>query len=224
MVLANHAVSRGASMEAPPIPVTVPTPDSVFHTDNYGNSIAIDGDTLVVGAPWTTVNGLEQQGVAYIFTRNPNDPTGFTLLKSVTGGDSGKFHAFGWSVALDGDTLVIGTGNHGNITFTGAAYVFQRNQGGENQWGEVKKLVRADGRFTYFGRTLAIHADTIVVGAPLGLGQVFIHQRNQDGDNQWGKTQMLDGGIPITTTPKSASFGEAIAFDGVKLVISAPKI
>ncbi len=222
---AKHDVSRGASTSDLPVPVNVPIPDAVFHTDNYGESMAIDGDTLVVGAPWTVVNGADQQGVAYIFTRTTDDPTAFTLLKSITGSDSTKSHAFGWSVDIHGDTLVIGTGNNGNINFPGAAYVFQRNQGGENNWGEVKKLVRGDDKpLTWFGRTLAIQGDTIAVGAPLGLGQVLIYQRDQNGANQWGKTQTLDGGIPITTTPRSASFGHVIAFDGDRLVISAPKI
>src|SRR4051812_31892804 len=84
---ANYVDSRGESpleiQNALPAPVDVPVPDAVFHTDNYGNSMAIDGDTLVVGAPWTNVNGVEQQGVAYIFTRDSADPQHFTLLKSI---------------------------------------------------------------------------------------------------------------------------------------------
>ena len=221
-VATDRAVSRGASLGAIPLPVNVPIPDAVFHTDTFGNSVAMDGDTLVVGAPGTDVNGAENQGVAYIYTRNPDDPTDFTLLKSVTGSDSAKNFSFGWSVDIQGDTLVVGTAESGSFTtFVGTVYIFQRNHGGNNNWGEVKKITRDEATepLNYFGRTLALHGDTLAVGAPLGLGKVFLFQRNQDGVNQWGRTQMLDGGIPITTTPRSASFGSAIVFDGATLAI-----
>ena len=108
---------------------------------------------VVVGAPGTKVNDAEQQGVAYIYMRSGDDPTAFTLLKTITGSDSAAHHSFGWSVGIHGDTLVVGNAD----TSAGAVYVFERNQGGANHWGEVKKLVRADNRsFTYFGRTLAV--------------------------------------------------------------------
>ena len=67
-----------------PLPITVPLPDTVYHTDAYGYSMASDGDMLVVGAPWTRVNGVDPQGMVYLFTRSANDPTAFTLLKSIT--------------------------------------------------------------------------------------------------------------------------------------------
>lgn len=204
-----------------PLPVTVPVPASVIFTDGFAESLAIDGDTLVVGAPDTDVNGAADQGIVYIYTRSGSDPTAFTLLKSITGSDSAARDSFGFSVGVYGDTLVVGNAS----SSAGAAYVFERNQGDADNWGETKKLVRDNGRtFTNFGRSLAIQDDTIVVGAPLGLGDVFIFQRDQDGANQWGKTQTLDSGLPITTTPKVASFGEAIAFTGNRLAISAPRI
>src|SRR5215207_2112438 len=71
---AGFSTSQGASTDAPPLPVNVPMPTSVLFTDNFGKSMAIDGDILVVGAPWTDVNGAEDQELAYIYTRDANDP------------------------------------------------------------------------------------------------------------------------------------------------------
>lgn len=206
----------GAVPDLLPLPIEVPLPEQVIFADDFGAAMAIDGDFLAVGAPNTMVNGNAQQGVVYLYQRDISDPTAFTLLKTITGSDSAAHDSFGSSVAIHGETLVVGS--HDN-----AAYVFERNQGGADNWGELKKLVRDDEKeLTHFGRSLAIHGDTIVVGAPAGLGEVFIFQRDQEGENQWGKTQMLDTGLPITTSIKTAHFGEVIAFDGETLAISAP--
>ena len=219
--MATFGSRLGVLARTQPAPVYLPLPEAVKAADKFGYSLAMDGNILVVGAPWTNVAGAEQQGVVYIYARNPAAATSFTLLKSLTGSDSGAFQAFGWSVDIHGDTLAVGNADTG----AGAVYLFARNQGGDNNWGEVKKLVRDDGRsLTYFGRTVALHGDTLVVGASLGLGQAFVYARNQGGADQWGRTQTLDSGLPPTTSIKVAAFGEQIAFDGTTLAIVAPKM
>ena len=57
------------------------------------------------------------------------------------------YHRFGYSVAISGNTIVVGAyvDDISNNTNQGAAYIFERNQGGVNNWGEVKKLVASDG-------------------------------------------------------------------------------
>ncbi|MFN8444417.1 MAG: hypothetical protein U0175_26775 [Caldilineaceae bacterium] len=214
--------SPGNASAGIPLPINLPIPDTVFHTDNYGNSMALDGNILVVGAPWSKVNNQEQQGLAYIFVRNGSSATDFTLLKSITGSDSSDHESFGWAVDVHGDTIAVGA--YGADLSGGAVYLFERNQGGANNWGEVKKLVRGDNRtLTYFGRSLAMHGDTIAVGAALGLGEVLLYQRNAGGANQWGKTQTINASYTVTPSIRVAGFGESIAFDGNQLVVSAPK-
>ena len=68
-------------------------------------------------------------------------------IKKLTSGDGAGGDKFGQSVAIDGDTAVIGApwDDTGSNTSQGSAYVFSRNQGGANSWGEVKKLVASDG-------------------------------------------------------------------------------
>ncbi len=214
--------SRGNASADLPQPMPVPIPDTVRHTDNFGYALGMDGDWLVVGAPWSKVGDKEQQGVVYLYTRSATDPTSFTLLKSLTGSDSSDHNSFGWAVAIHGDTLAVGA--YKALTGRGAVYLFQQNQGGANNWGEVKKLVRADNRnFTDFGRTVALHGDTLAVGAPLGLGDVSLFQRNQGGANNWGQTQILTAAYPVQPTIRVASFGDTLAFDGTTLAVGATR-
>ncbi len=96
---ANFAISRGASTQLLPQPANIPVPETVTFTDNFGGSMALDGDTLVVGAPFTEVDGVQMHGIAYIYNSDPNAPTEFTLLKSIAGSESGRDEQFGGSVS-----------------------------------------------------------------------------------------------------------------------------
>lgn len=212
--------TRVMAQPALPAPATVPVPSGVIYGDEFGAALAIAGDFLAVGAPRTNVGGTLQQGVVYLYRRAAGNPQSFTLVKTLTGSDSGEYDAFGAAVALDGDTLVVGAiyADPGGLTNQGAAYVFQRNQGGADNWGEVKKLVVGDQtKFVNFGAALAIHGDTIVAGAPTINGRAFIYARNAGGANQWGQTQTLSNNID----DQNDSFGGAIIFDGVTIVIGA---
>ena len=75
---------------------------------------------------------------------------------------------FGFSVAVSGDTAVVGAPFEGaGGAEAGAAYVFQRDQGGTDNWGEVTKLTAFDAEsFDGFGFSVAVSSDTAVVGAP----------------------------------------------------------
>ena len=152
--------------------------------DFFGWSVAISGDTVVVGAPGedssaTGVNGDETNnsasaaGAAYVFTRSAGAWSQQAYLKaSYTWPDDN----FGWSVAVSGDTVVVGayredslaTGVNGNqidnsATDAGAAYVFTRSAGAWSQQAYVKASNTGAG--DRFGWSVAIDADTVVVGA-----------------------------------------------------------
>ncbi len=71
---------------------------------------------------------------------------------------------FGYSVAVSGDTLVVGASFEGGQV--GAAYVFDRNQGGADTWGQVKKLTASDGAADdQFGASVILSGNTLVAGA-----------------------------------------------------------
>src|SRR5262249_38752633 len=83
----------------------------------------------------------------------------------------------------------------------GSAYVFERNQGGADQWGEVKHLFPSDAAANdglFFGNSVGISGDTIVVGAPgndvvnLNQGAAYVFQRDQGGAGNWGEVTELN--------------------------------
>jgi hypothetical protein len=162
----------------------------------FGASLAISGDTLVVGAPWESsnamgVNGDQRSilaptsGAAYVFVRNGTSWTQQAYLKA---SNTRANTYFGYSVAISGDTIVVGAGGesssakgvNGNQADTrvpnaGAAYVFVRNAGTWSQQAYLKAsntpsspapLNTAPG----FGESVVIAGDTIAVGAPLERG------------------------------------------------------
>jgi T5SS/PEP-CTERM-associated repeat protein len=153
-------------------------------SDSFGSSIAMDGDTLVVGAAGEAsnasgVNGnqnnnsLSGAGAAYVFVRSGDSWVQQAYLKA---SNPGFVDSFGSSVAISGDTIVIGaifedsnaTGVNGDQsnnsgTNSGAAYVFVRS--GTN-WSQQAYLKASNTDVNdRFGGSVAISSDTIVVGA-----------------------------------------------------------
>ena len=154
----------------------------VSANDNFGGSVAIAGDTVVVGArnedgSATGVNGTVSEsapnaGAAYVFVRSAGVWSQQAYLKAsqVTGNDN-----FGFSVAIAGDTVVVGaTGEDGSATgvngtvdelanSSGAAYVFVRSAGVWSQQAYLKASQVTAG--DQFGVSVAVSGDTVVAGA-----------------------------------------------------------
>ena len=172
LCLCRQGQRSGSNGRSPASGIKLNLPALVFG-DEFGHSIAIDGDTLVASAWRTDVGNAKQQGVVYIFERDAGDPLLFNLSKTLTASDGHEFHGFGSAVAISGNTIVAGAeydSDNGHFQ-AGAVYVFERNHGGANAWGEVKKLVDANfndqfSEHGYMGDAVAIHGDTIVAGAP----------------------------------------------------------
>lgn len=131
--------------------------------DYFGFSVAIDGDTIVVGAIKDDDAG-EESGSAYVFTRNGSI---WTEQAKLTASDADAGDHFGYSVGIDGDTIVVGADLDGRDRDVeddkyGSAYVFVRN--GSN-WTEQAKLTAGDDEGVMFGESVAISGDTIVIGS-----------------------------------------------------------
>ena len=131
--------------------------------DNFGRSVAVSGDTAVVGAQFAAVGGA-----VYIVQRDQGGADNWGEVKKLTASDAEEGALFGWSVAVSGDTVVVGAaGEDSAAPDAGAAYVFERDQGGADNWGETKKLTAFDPQAdALFGRSVAVSGDTAVVGAP----------------------------------------------------------
>ncbi|MCK7593462.1 FG-GAP repeat protein [Pseudomarimonas salicorniae] len=150
--------------------------------DEFGSSVAVSGDTVLVGAPGedsnaSVINGDEldnsapQSGAAYVFRRTGDTWSQQAYLKA---SNAGPGDGFGTSVALSMDTAAVGAAGESSghasspadesVFAAGAAYVFVSSDG---QWTEQAYLkAEYTGGTDYFGTSLALSGDRLVVGAP----------------------------------------------------------
>ncbi|MBO0860379.1 MAG: FG-GAP repeat protein [Chloracidobacterium sp.] len=195
--------------------------------DNFGFSVAIYADTAIVGAPFSGIGSIASQGTAYIFQRNRDGTDQWGQVKKLTASDGGMIDNFGVSVAIYKDTAIVGAASHkvGSNSSQGSAYIFERNQGGANNWGEVKELTASDGaQGDGFGRSAAIYGDTAIIAAPLDdvgsivdQGSAYVFERNQGGANNWGEVEKLTA----SDGAQGDSFGLSTAVYGDTAIIGA---
>ncbi len=175
--------------------------------DEFGSSVATDGDEIVVGAPFADDPNMNKNfGAAYVFQRAAN---GWSLA------DKGKLTAgafrpdniqFGSAVAIGGGWIVVGArGDDLGATDSGSAYVFERNA-----LGSPPGLLRADDpkQGAQFGTSLQTDGDRILVGAPF------------DGNNA-GASYLFENQTAAIWQPKSkflhtpgGAFGQSVALLG----------
>jgi hypothetical protein len=155
--------------------------------DKFGESVAIDGGVLVVGAP---VAGDADQGSAYVFHEDGGAWTEVAILASPTGlaGDR-----FGKAVAVHGDHAAVGAPSEGDGT--GALYLFQRDG---DTWPANGDFVPSD-QTAEFGAALAMNTGFLAVGSPGDddrgdtSGSVFLLARDGESWGSGGKVLASDG-------------------------------
>ena len=131
--------------------------------DLFGFSVAIDGDTIVVGG-WQ-YDGSSESRPAYVFRTSDGGVT-YGQVAKLTASDAYSDDNFGISVAIDGDTIVAGSRYDDDAgSSSGSAYVFRTNDGGAT-YVQIAKLTASDAAAgDYFGYSVAISGGTVVVGA-----------------------------------------------------------
>ncbi len=219
--------------------------------DQFGRSVAISGDTVVVGTPEessnaTGVNGNQGDnsadfpGAAYVFVRNGGAWSQQAYLKA---SNTGVTDSFGELVAISGDTVVVGalfeessaTGVNGNqgdnsAPTSGAAYVFVRNGGVWSQQAYLKASNTDENDF--FGVSVAISGDSVVVGAPLEQSNATGVNGNQDdnsaADAGAAYVFVRNGGVwsqqaylKASNTDEFDGFGISVAISGDSVVVGA---
>lgn len=193
---------------------------------NYGFQVDVDGDVAVVGAYLDDAGGFNDCGVAYVYHRNQGGLNNWGYVQTLLASDKGAGDRFSYSVGVSGDYIVIGAPNHNG--FRGAAYVYYRNEGGTDNWGEQAKIVSSDiAADDQFGYGVAINGDDIAVGAynedPSGVsnaGAAYVFNRNEGGSNNWGEVTKITAGADLNP---NAWFGRSLAIDGDDLVVAASK-
>ena len=193
-----------------PIEVAKLTASDGASYDAFGVSVAVDGDTALIGS-WGDDDNGENSGSAYVFTRNAGV---WTEQAKLTASDGTDFDYFGHSVAVDGDTALIGASeDDDNGLYSGSAYVFTRNAG---VWTEQAKLTASDGASgAIFGWSVAVDGDTALIGA-YGTGSAYVFTRNAGVWTEQAKLTASDRASGDT-------FGINVAVDGDTALIGAPR-
>ncbi len=174
--------------------------------DNLGYSVALAGDTAVAGAIGKDIS----QGAAYVFTRAG---TTWTQQARITAADAAGSDDFGVSVAIEGDTAVVGADTKNS--YRGAAYVFTRSG---TTWTEQAKLTPADAaNGDWFGVSVGLAGDTVVAGAYAknsAQGAAYVFTRT-------GTAWAQDAKLTASDAANSNYFGQSVALAGGTAVVGA---
>lgn len=200
--------------------------------DQFGTSVSISNDRLVVGAQLEDASNF---GAAYIFERDGGGT--WIQAKKITAlaADRTANDEFGFSVAIEGDLVVVGALNDGQDNDTGsgeavpnvgAAYVFSKASG---SWTYIKKLISTDrGGGEFFGNSVAISGKNIIIGSRgnatdatgtnylTGAGAAHIFHLNDN--NEWVQAKKL----VAKYREASAAFGNSVAISGDYAIAGAP--
>jgi hypothetical protein len=197
------------------------TPSDAADGDLFGSSLAVDNGTLVVGALQKNNGSTFFQGAAYVFT---GSGAAWAQQAKLTADDGGFANFFGLSVAVSGDTAVVGATGQAGVSADGgrgAAYVFTR---GGTAWAQQQKLLASDGAAgDAFGFSVGVSGDTAVVGARLdtvgsvgGQGSAYVFVRS---GTTWAEQQHLFG---VETVQRNDTFGASVAVRGDAIAVGAP--
>lgn len=186
-----------------------------------GWSVAIAGDTIVVGATGAKVGSNQGQGAVYVYNKPASGWGDMTQTAVLTASDGQIGDSLGISVAIHGDTIVAGAweANH----FVGAVYVFVKPANGWTNMTQTAKLTSSDNLAEgSLGYSVAIDKDTIVAGAPgivsLGLpSRVYVYSKPAGGWADMTQTAELSA----KGATNGSSFGGAVAVAGDTLAVSA---
>jgi len=245
--------TEGGSENLPPVQQAYLKASNTDEGDRFAwdGAVAVDGDTVVIGAHYegsdsTGINGDEanndadRSGAVYVFVRSGGSWSQQAYLKA---SNTNALDQFGRSVAIDGDTIVVGaksessnaTGVNGDqdnniASASGAAYVFVRSNG---SWSQQAYLKASNTGFVdQFGISVAIDGDTVAIGAPsedsnaTGIngdqtnnlasdsGAVYVFVRN---GGSWSQQAY----IKASNTDAADKFGSVVALSGDTLSVSA---
>jgi type VI protein secretion system component Hcp len=185
--------------------------------DQFGASVDIDGETAIVGAPQHDASGADA-GAAYVYVRQAGV---WQLQQKLTAFDAADIDLFGTSVAISGDTVVVGAlGDDDAGDLSGSAYVYTRTGW---SWGFQQKLVAGDtAPGDRFGGSVDIELDTIVVGADSddddgsGSGSAYVFTRSA---GTWTEQEKLTA----SDAAAGDSFGEAVAIGADTIVVGSER-
>ena len=181
------------------------------YADHFGESVSISGDTVLIGAHADTDNGFES-GSAYVYRF---DGSGWVEEAKLLASDGEANARFGYSVSVSDNTAVIGAKSG---DWSASAYVYQFD---ESEWVEGTKLLVGDGvAGNWFGNTISISGNTVVIGAwgedgsDSNCGSAYVYRSDGSGWVEEARLLASDGA-------EWDEFGYAVSTDGDTVVIGA---
>ena len=201
--------------------------------EEMGNSVAISGSTIAVGAPAAHVNGhTYAQGAVYVFTE-PGGGWGnatqtaelYASDPNTTGDLNGYGDELGSSLAISGQTIVAGAvqATSGGIEFAGKVYVFVEPPGGWMNATQNAELGASDAtEYNYLGSSVATDGSTVLVGdsspqPPFGAGEVYVFSKPAGG---W-ESELETAKLTASDGVSGDSFGRSVAISGGVAVVGA---
>lgn len=197
-------------------------------SSGFTMGIAIGDGFAAISAPRdSTTNTLNVTGSVYVYSGQPGQPWTWTHTQLLAPSVISHREEFGWSIAADGDLLVVGARKTDLLTGqsdTGAGYIFQRDLNG--QWLPMGRAEAAPPqRDEKLGESVDVSGDTIVLGGTdydvagrTSVGRVVVFERSMANPDTWVQSASLS---PATLTA-GAEFGAAVALAQDTLVVGAP--
>ncbi|MGH7467991.1 MAG: choice-of-anchor B family protein [Longimicrobiales bacterium] len=178
--------------------------------DDFGSSLALDRNTLIVGAP----RKRGGSGVAYVFERG-SAGANWRQVAIIVPPAAGNHSGYASSLALSGDDLLIGAPA---VDSTGVIYQYRRARGAWTLHGVVRPT--GVGAGAGFGRTISVQGAWLLVGAPAAdsaAGKVFFSRRQPNGS--WSEPQVTE----LQPSPAARTrAGAAVLLNGDRAYVGAP--
>ena len=193
--------------------------------DNFGKAVAVSGDVVLIGAPRRDLPGPDA-GAAYVFQRNQGGPDNWGQVAQLLSTDLAAGDDFGSAVALSCNHALVGApGNDDQAFDSGSAYVFKRNQGGQDNWGQVVKLIPSGGAtLDEFGTSVSLEGDVGIVGAPgneiagSNPGTAYVFRRTMIAPEIWVEITQLTA---EASTGVDDDFGSSVSISGDLCLVGA---
>ncbi len=180
----------------------------------FGRAVAIQGNTVIVGARFAQVGDLSNAGAVYVFKKYQGS---WHFEDKIVSPEPADEDNFGRALAFQGNLLVVTARKENlNAADVGAAYVFVCRGG---SWTNTAKITAGDpAPGAYFGQSVAVQEDLIVIGArnadPEGAGAAYIFRKSPDGWEEAAKITPPDG-------KADDNFGFTVAISGDTIAVGA---
>jgi Ca2+-binding RTX toxin-like protein len=186
----------------------------------FGHSVGVSGDRVVVGARFDGQFPNGNAGSVYVFERDPGG--GWDQGSKVVADDFSAGDFFGSSVAIEGDRIVVGAPSDDNGSGSvGPGSIYILDADGAGGWSQVELRASDVLARDNFGHSAAVSAGRVVAGAPehgsSSSGSGYLFEQNESGG--WVETEALYDDVPNP----SETFGSAVDMSDTQLAVGIPQ-